>query len=68
MVRSHFEGNEMKRTIYPRLSPNEVGRLADKMRSDGYFAYLDGRTAYARKLNREADRLDAEARKMVKAG
>jgi hypothetical protein len=55
----------MRRVIRPSLSPNELARLAARLRSDGYYAYIDGRVAYARKLNREADRLDADARRLA---
>ncbi len=43
----------MRRSVYPRLSPNELARMADRLRHDGYYAYLDGRVAYARKLYRK---------------
>ena len=35
---------------------------ADKLRTDARFAFLDGRTAQARKLNRQADKLAATQR------
>lgn len=33
-----------------------------KLRSDAYYAYLDGRTKRAKELNRKADDLERKAR------
>lgn len=45
-------------------SPSQIRRRVHLLRSDAYFAYLDGRNAFARKLNKEADRLERQLRDM----
>ncbi len=37
--------------------PVSVQREVDKLRSDAYYAYLDGRTKRAKELNKKADKL-----------
>ena len=41
----------------------QTERLIEKLRSDAYYAYLDGRTARSRELNKRADKLAAQVRK-----
>ena len=44
---------------------DRLRQRAEKRRFDAHLAHLDGRNVRARLLNREADRLDRQARQTV---
>lgn len=46
--------NKAERAALDRALPNELERLARTMKSDAYYAYLDGRSARSKELNRKA--------------
>lgn len=39
-----------------------IEREVEKLRSDAYYAYLDGRTKRAKELNKKADELARKAK------
>jgi hypothetical protein len=51
------------------MSRSYAEREISRLRNEAYYAYLDGRTKRAKKLNREADRLASpwRAEKMPEA-